>query len=64
MQLNRVRCRKCGDILESKHRHDFVRCGCGAIAVDGGHEYIRRIGHAEDIELLPINEPINGHTDR
>ena len=25
----RIRCRKCGDILQSKYRHDFQMCKCG-----------------------------------
>ena len=33
---------KCGDIIESVHRHDFVECSCGSIFVDGGHDYLRR----------------------
>jgi hypothetical protein len=37
---NAVQCKKCGAILESKHRHDFVSCPCG-VFVDGGHEYLR-----------------------
>ena len=39
---NKARCRLCGDIIESKHRHDWQACSCGAIFVDGGHEYLRR----------------------
>ena len=39
---NAARCRKCGDVIESKHVHDFVWCKCGQIFVDGGHEYLRR----------------------
>jgi hypothetical protein len=35
---NKAQCRKCGDIIESKHRHDFVHCKCGAIFVDGGKD--------------------------
>lgn len=38
---NSARCLKCGDEIESKHRHDFVLCKCGAIFVDGGAEYLR-----------------------
>jgi hypothetical protein len=34
----------CGDLIVSKHRHDFVTCTCGAISVDGGQEYLRRVG--------------------
>lgn len=25
---NRAKCRNCGDIIESKHGHDFVTCKC------------------------------------
>ena len=39
---NAIRCNICGDEIESKHRHDYVRCKCGACAVDGGHDYLRR----------------------
>ena len=39
---NCIRCKHCGDIIESKHVHDYVSCKCGAVAVDGGHEYLRR----------------------
>ncbi len=47
---NAVRCRKCGEEIESRHVHDFVRCGCGSVAVDGGHEYLRRVGNTEMAE--------------
>lgn len=40
---NAVRCKKCGDIIESVHRHDFVWCKCRNVAVDGGKEYRRRV---------------------
>ena len=39
---NAIRCNICGEELESKHRHDYVECKCGACAVDGGHDYLRR----------------------
>lgn len=51
---NAAQCRKCGDLIESKYRHDFVRCSCGEIAVDGGHEYLRRMGNASDIIDMSI----------
>ena len=41
---NAVICNKCDDFIVSKHRHDFVECKCGNIAVDGGQEYLRRVG--------------------
>ena len=49
---NRARCSRCGDTVESLHRHDFQRCGCGAVAVDGGRDYLRRAGRIEDCEEL------------
>lgn len=39
---NVAECRQCGYVIESKHRHDFVTCKCGAISVDGGRDYLRR----------------------
>ena len=39
---NAIRCNICGDEIESKSRHDFVTCKCGACSVDGGHDYLRR----------------------
>lgn len=61
---NIAKCVKCGDIIESKSVHDFVRCSCGAIAVDGGDEYIKRSGDMCDFDLefdrannIYINEP-------
>lgn len=41
---NAVKCKKCGDVIESTYRHGFVTCSCGAISVDGGHDYLRRVG--------------------
>lgn len=50
---NKAKCNKCGDIIESKFRHDWVQCKCGAIYVDGGKSYIRRgFESPEDIEEL------------
>lgn len=46
---NRCKCALCGDVIESKHRHDFVTCKCGAISVDGGKDYLKRSGNWEDI---------------
>lgn len=39
---NSARCPTCEDEIESKHRHDFVSCSCGAVFVDGGKDYLRR----------------------
>lgn len=45
---NQVRCLKCHDEIYSAHRHDFKWCSCGNIAVDGGMDYLRRVGASTD----------------
>jgi hypothetical protein len=47
---NSAICLNCGEKIVSKHRHDFVKCKCGAIAVDGGQSYLRRL--YEDINAM------------
>ena len=47
---NRIRCRKCRGVIESETVHDFRFCSCGACAVDGGKNYLRRCGYPEDWE--------------
>lgn len=39
---NCIKCKICGDLIESKTRHDFNTCSCGGCSVDGGHDYLRR----------------------
>lgn len=59
--INKVKCKKCGDVLESKHVHDFKACKCyyktdGAmgIYIDGGKEYLKRGGDPIDVEELSV----------
>ena len=54
---NRIRCIKCGDVIESKHRHDFKTCSCGGCSVDGGKNYLRRVGdNWEDLSSIIKSE--------
>ena len=39
---NMIKCNTCGDVIESTNRHDYKTCSCGRVAVDGGHDYLRR----------------------
>jgi hypothetical protein len=50
--VHAVRCRKCGDIIYSRARHDFRWCSCQSVAVDGGFEYTKICGNSEDIETF------------
>ena len=47
IKRNAAKCNKCGDIIESTHRHDFKWCSCRTVAVDGGLEYIKRCFKSE-----------------
>lgn len=54
---NKIKCKKRGDIIESKSTNDYKRCSCGAVAVDGGKDYLKRIGKEEDyIELSNLKQ--------
>lgn len=54
---NKARCLKCGDIIESTHRHDFQTCSCGNLSVDGGHDYLRRCFVTSEWEELSAEIP-------
>jgi hypothetical protein len=65
VKINKAQCKICGDILESTDRHDFKYCSCGSVAVDGGHDYARRVGDPKNFielsEFYPeIEVTING----
>lgn len=48
--MGKVKCKNCGQVLESKHVHDFQMCSCeNETFVDGGDEYIRIGGHNLDL---------------
>ncbi len=57
---NRIRCNRCGSIIESTYRHNYVQCPCGKVAVDGGTDYLRRsyTGNPDDYTDLSEFENI------
>jgi hypothetical protein len=58
IKRNAIRCNLCGDEIESKFRHDYVTCSCGACSVDGGTDYLRRAYKQEGYftELAVVEE--------
>jgi len=60
---NAVTCLACGDFIVSKHRHDFVTCTCGAVSVDGGQSYLRRVGDFANAIDLSWSLPDNIYND-
>lgn len=52
----RIRCKLCGDVLQSKYRHDFQMCSCESCFIDGGDEYCRIGGEPENWEFVDSEE--------
>ena len=55
---NAIRCKSCGDVIESAYRHGFKWCSCGRVYVDGGQDYLRRgfTDSDNDFEELSVFE--------
>lgn len=54
LKVNKIRCKICREILESKSLHDFVQCSGNHCSIDGGFAYAKRgwdpkLGKYEDI---------------
>jgi hypothetical protein len=46
-----IQCKKCLEIIESKHSRDFKYCSCKAVGIDGGISSGNRIiGNLSDID--------------
>ena len=55
---NAARCLECGDLLESRSKHDFVQCTCGNLFVDGGLDYLRGgVRNSDLVEWLYATDP-------
>jgi len=54
--IQALQCKHCLNIIYSRHRHDFRKCDCGAVAVDGGFDYFKVNGNFEDFNYLKINK--------
>ena len=49
---NSARCLQCQTVIQSVHVHDFARCACRRIFIDGGDEYFRFGG---DLQAFDVN---------
>jgi len=49
-EVKGLQCPRCKDIIYSRANHDFRRCSCNGIFVDGGqHDYSHRAGAEVDL---------------
>ena len=57
---NKIQCKHCEEVIESKVIHEFVTCKCETCSVDGGHYHLERSyknSPEEDfIELSKVEE--------
>lgn len=57
---NAIKCKHCGDVIESTYRHDFVTCSCGCCSVDGGLDYLRRcFMNSEAEDYIDLSETVS-----
>ena len=62
---NVIQCKLCGEVIESTYRHEYVQCKCGACAVDGGHDYLRRSFRDKDCYIdLSVTEVVDENEER
>ena len=55
-----IRCPKCQDVIYSNSRHDWERCLCGAVFIDGGWDYTRG-GYDSGLygdDILPVSRKV------
>lgn len=55
--MSMVVCKQCGELLNSKHVHDFVQCQCpNETFVDGGNNYFRHGGKDMSLVITSVTE--------
>lgn len=60
---NVIRCVHCGEIIESTSVHDFKFCSCESVAIDGGHDYLRRCFKTSQDDFEELSEYIDFEDD-
>jgi hypothetical protein len=49
-----LQCLDCGEIVVSLHRHDWRSCKCGKVFIDGGRDYVRYGGDAQNMKHVTV----------
>lgn len=50
--MTKIKCKHCGDIIESDGKGKFVQCSCGKIYIDETEYYCRVGGNKDDWEIV------------
>ena len=61
--LPAIKCARCESVIMSRSRHDFVKCQCEEIFVDGGKDYFR-YGSMSDNSVIDPVEPCELSVDQ
>ena len=57
--MTKIKCKHCGDVIESDGRGKFVQCSCGKIYIDETQYYCRVGGNLGDFEIIKENKDDN-----
>lgn len=56
IHINRIKCKRCGEVITSEYSHDLKWCRCGDVAVDGGMDYLKRLANNPAVEFVELSE--------
>lgn len=54
LKINALICSICEDVVYSRARHDMRLCSCGALAVDGGFDYMKVSGYPDKMTEMEL----------
>lgn len=52
----KIKCKKCGEVIEGDKKGTYIACKCKAIAIDETLYYVRINGNIEDFEEVKENK--------
>ena len=55
----KIRCKKCGEVIEGDKKGTYITCKCKAIAIDETEYYWRINGNIEDFEEVKEDELVD-----
>lgn len=56
MTKMKIKCKKCGEILEGDKKGTLFCCSCHSVGIDETIWYTRLLGNKEDYEIIEENE--------
>ena len=55
----KIKCKKCGDVIEGDKKGTYIQCKCKTIAIDETRWYWRIIANIEDFEEIKEGDKDN-----